>query len=45
MHVLVDYILGYSGDPMECAIRFLLFVVIMNSIVNIACSLLGGTRL
>lgn len=44
MHVLVDYILGYSGDPLECAVRFMLFVLIMDSIVSMISSLIGGAR-
>lgn len=44
MDVLVDFILGYSGDPLECAVRFLLFVVVMNCIFSVVTSLLGGTR-
>lgn len=45
MHVLVDYILGYSGDPMECAVRFMLFVLIMNSLMSVVSSLFRGARL
>lgn len=44
MYVLVDFILGYSGDPLECAVRFLLFVVLVNSIMNVVTSLVGGSR-
>lgn len=44
MDFLVDFILGDSGDPLEAAVRLLLFMVLTDSIFGTVNTLLSGVR-
>lgn len=44
MDVILEFILGTSGDPVEIAARLLLFMVILDSIFGFANALVYGAR-
>ena len=44
MDALVDFILGSSANPVEMAVYFLLFVLLIDSLFGIAITLVGGAR-
>ena len=41
---LIDFILGSSANPTEIAVRFLLFVIFLDSIFSTVNTLLKGVR-
>lgn len=44
MDELVSFIIGSATSPVEMAIHFLLFVLLIDSIFGIVITLVGGAR-
>ncbi len=44
MDILIEFIVGTSGNPVEIAVRFLMFVLIIDSIFGFANNLINGAR-
>lgn len=44
MDTLVNFILGGTSDPLEAAVRLLLFIILIDSIFGIINTLIYGVR-
>lgn len=44
MDLLADFVLGDTRDPLEAAVRLLLFLILTDSIFGIVNTLLSGVR-
>ena len=44
MDTIVDFVIGTATSPLELAVRFLLFVLFMDSIFSVINALLGSLR-
>ena len=44
MDVIANFILGSESNPVEMAVYFMLFMLLIDSIFNIVISLINGVR-
>ncbi len=44
MDTIIDFVIGTAISPLELAVRFLLFVLFMDSIFSVINALLGNLR-
>lgn len=44
MDVIVNFILGSASNPVEMAVYFMLFMLLIDSIFNMVISLVNGVR-